>query len=235
MLLLHICAGTLGCLSGFIAVFLRKGSGWHARAGTVFAVSMLALAGSGAYMAALKLQPGNILAGSITLYLVATAWLTARRRTSQTGAFDWAALVFITILTSVEATYAVQAALSPTGHKYGYSPGPYIMLGSVAMLATVGDLRMLIRGGVSGTQRIARHLWRMCFAFFIAAASIFLARQHLFPSILRRTGALYFLSLLPIVLMIFWLLRLRSSRVRQRMGILNPAPSIAVPHVSPGG
>jgi hypothetical protein len=101
-----------------------------------------------------------------------------------------------------QLTYALEAAMSPTGHKYGYSPGPYIFLGSVALLATVGDIRMLVRGGISGTQRIARHLWRMCFAFFIATASIFLARQQIFPVVMRKTGALYFLSLLPLILII---------------------------------
>jgi len=55
--------------------------------------------------------------------------------------------------------------------------------------------------------RIARHLWRMCFAWFIASASIFLARPHLFPTVLRKTGALYFLSILPLIFMIFWLIR----------------------------
>jgi hypothetical protein len=46
----------------------------------------------------------------------------------------------------------------------------------------------------------------MCFAWFIASASIFLARPHLFPMMLRKTGALYVLSLLPLILMIFWLI-----------------------------
>jgi hypothetical protein len=66
---------------------------------------------------------------------------------------------------------------------------------------------MLVRGGISGARRIARHLWRMCFAFFIAAASVFLARQQLFPALLRRTGVLVLLSFLPLLLMIFWLIR----------------------------
>jgi hypothetical protein len=68
---------------------------------------------------------------------------------------------------------------------------------------------MLVRGGIAGTQRIARHLWRMCFALFIAAASIFLARQQVFPALFRRTGVLFFLSFLPLMLMIFWLIRVR--------------------------
>ncbi len=66
---------------------------------------------------------------------------------------------------------------------------------------------MIMSGGIYGAKRIARHLWRMCFAWFIASASIFLARPHLFPAVLRKTGALYFLSLLPLVLMVFWLVR----------------------------
>jgi hypothetical protein len=64
---------------------------------------------------------------------------------------------------------------------------------------------------VFGAKRLARHLWRMCFAWFIASASIFLARPHLFPTVLRKTGTLYLLSILPLILMIFWLIRILSS------------------------
>jgi hypothetical protein len=66
---------------------------------------------------------------------------------------------------------------------------------------------MLARGGISGAKRIARHLWRMCFAWFIASASIFLARPHLFPAFMQKSGALYVLSFLPLFLMFFWLIR----------------------------
>ena len=43
----------------------------------------------------------------------------------------------------------------------------YFFLGSIALLAAVGDVRMLVRGGISGTQRLMRHFWRMCFALFL--------------------------------------------------------------------
>jgi hypothetical protein len=91
--------------------------------------------------------------------------------------------------------------------KYDYPPAPYFIFGAVALIAATGDVRMLVRGGISGAQRIARHLWRMCFALFIAAASVFLARPQLFPAILQKTGVLAFLSFLPLLLMIFWLIR----------------------------
>ncbi|MGA1985708.1 MAG: hypothetical protein ABSG72_05515, partial [Candidatus Sulfotelmatobacter sp.] len=104
-------------------------------------------------------------------------------------------------------TYGLEAALSPSGMKYDYPPAPYFIFGAVALIAATGDVRMLVRGGISGAQRIARHLWRMCFALFIAAASVFLARPQLFPAILQKTGVLAFLSFLPLLLMIFWLIR----------------------------
>jgi hypothetical protein len=224
ILILHICAGTIGCLSGFVAVWLLKGSRRHALAGMVFVVSMLCLSLSGAFMALMKSQPGNVMGGTVTFYLVATAWLTAKRREGKPGLFDWGALLMAATLAAVALTWAVEAAMSPTGLKLGYPWGPYFMLGSVALLSTVGDVRMLSRGSISGTQRIARHLWRMCFAWFIASSSIFLARQQLFPAIMRKTGALFLLSFLPLMLMIFWLIRIRFKSVSRKMGIIAVTP-----------
>src|ERR1700678_272795 len=212
LLLLHIVSGTVGMLSGVVAVFLRKGSRRHALAGSVFVVSMVCLSLSGTYLATVKHQPGNILGGSLTFYLVATAWMTARRREGAPGIFDWGALLVVLGVAAAEWTFGFEAARSPTGMKYDYPPWPYFIFGSVAGLAFVGDVRMLVRGGIAGTQRLARHLWRMCFALFIAAVSIFLARQQIFPALLRKTGALVFLSFLPLILLVFWMLRVRFAK-----------------------
>jgi len=211
ILLLHIGAGTLGMLSGFVAVFLRKGSRRHGLAGSAFVIAMLILSASGVYLALMKSQPGNVLGGTLTFYLVATAWMTARRRDGEPGIFDWVALLIVLTVGACQLTFGLEAALSQTGLKFGYPPWPYFFMGSVAMLAIVGDIRMLVHRGISGTPRIARHLWRMCFALFIATSSIFLARQHVFPALLRKTGALVFLSFLPLLLMVFWLVRVRFA------------------------
>src|SRR5262249_13717338 len=95
LLLLHICAGTVGCLFGFVAVSFRKGSRRHALAGNVFVVSMLTLAATGVLLAVPRHQPANILGGSLTFYLVATAWMTARRRNEKPGILDWVAFLAI--------------------------------------------------------------------------------------------------------------------------------------------
>ncbi len=226
ILLLHIVAGTLGMLSGFVAVFLLKGSRRHALAGIVFVVAMLTLSGTGVFLAILKSQPGNILGGTLTFYLVATSWRTAKRRNGTNGILDWGAFLMILVIAAVEGICAVEAATSPSGMKYGYLAGPYVMLGTVAALAATGDIRMLFRGGISGAQRVTRHLWRMCFALFIAASSIFLARQHIFPAVMRKTGALWFLSFLPLILMIFWLIRVRFGNTYRNSGPVVSAASL---------
>lgn len=213
ILLLHICSGIVGVLSGFVAVTLRKGSRRHGRAGNVFVMSMLSLAATGVYLAILRSEPGNILGGTLTFYLVATSWMVARRRDdARTNLFDWGSLLVILTVGAAEVTCGIKAAMSPTGLLYDYPPGPYFLFGSIAIIAAAGDVRMLARGGIAGAQRIARHLWRMCFAFFIAAASIFLARPQFFPAFMRRTGMLFLLSFMPLILMIFWLIRVLAKK-----------------------
>ena len=225
ILVFHICGGLVGLLSGAAAASFRKGSRRHALSGIVFVVSMLSMAAAGVLLAIMKSQPANVLGGTLTLYLVATAWLTAKRsdRDAAIGLFDLGALSVVLGITAIEITWGVQAAMSPTGLKFDYPPGPFFFMGSVAALAAVGDFRMLLHRGISGGRRIARHLWRMCFALFIASASIFLARQQLFPALLRKTGVLIVLSFLPLIVMIFWLIHVRLANAYRRMASLTHA------------
>jgi hypothetical protein len=214
----HICGGIVGLLSGAVAMSFRKGSNRHAIAGNIFVAAMIGMASAGVLLAVMKAQPGNILGGLVTCYLVATAWRTARRKEGAPGMVDWGALLVAATLCAVEITFGTQAALSPTGLRYHYPPGPYFMMGSIMLLAAIGDVRVIVHRGISGTQRLARHLWRMCFALFIASASVFLARQHLFPVWMRKGGLLILLALLPLLLMFFWLIRVRfASSVKQKL------------------
>jgi hypothetical protein len=93
-----------------------------------------------------------------------------------------------------------------------------IFMGSVILLAGIGDLRMLVRG-ISGKQRIARHLWRMCFGWFIATGSFFLGQQQVFPAWLRGSPALMVPALLPLVLLVFWMIRVRFTGAYKKMSM----------------
>lgn len=212
MLALHIAGGSLGVLSGFAAAFLRKGSDRHRVTGNVFVISMLVLAVTGAYLGFMKHEILNGCMGTLTSYLVITAWRTARYRDGQIRLFDFAALL---VPLAIGATLLISGVMAKDGGSVAF-----FIFGSVALLFAIGDIRMLLRGSITGTQRLARHLTRMCFALFVAAGSVFLARAHLFPVFMRKSGMLFVLSFLPLLLIIFWRFRMRSKKRYQE----NPLP-----------
>jgi hypothetical protein len=85
-----------------------------------------------------------------------------------------------------------------------------------------------------GARRLARHLWRMCFALFIAAGSFFSIRERV-AKILPEPFTTAPMRVLPILLvfgaMFYWLWRVRGrsvaavrATVRQKPGSL-PADS----------
>jgi len=221
ILLVHICAGTLGLLSGAAAISFRKGSRGHVLAGRVFVVSMLTMAAGAVYLAIVRHQPNNLGGGILTFYLIGTAWLTVRRSDGQTSRLDWLALVIPVTLGILTWISGVEKMRTPGPPADGVPAGMHFFMGSVALLAATGDVRMLVGSPVSGTRRIARHLWRMCFGLFIAAGSFFLGPsnrplrllsligvRHLSPAIFS-TGPYLLLTLLPLILLIFWLIRVR--------------------------
>jgi uncharacterized membrane protein len=222
VLLVHICAGSLGLLSGTAAMAFRKGSPRHALAGRVFVASMLTMAAGAVYLASARHQPSNFGGGLLTFYLVGTAWLTARRRDGETSRLDWVVLLIPLSLGILTWASGIKIVRSGASSQDGVPVGMTFFMGSVMLLAAAGDIRMLVRGGLFGTKRIARHLWRMCFGLFIAAGSFFMGPsnrplrllsavglgQHLSPA-LFSTSLYLILTILPLILLIFWLVRVR--------------------------
>jgi uncharacterized membrane protein len=224
ILFIHILAGTVGLLSGAAAIVFRKGSPRHILAGRVFVAAMLTMAVGATYLGIVKHQPGNIGGGILTFYLIGTAWLTARRRDGETSRYDWLLLLIplsLGIFTWMTGIRIVRGGATSEG---GVPVGMTFFMGSVMLVAAAGDLRMLVRGGLFGAKRIARHLWRMCFGLFIASGSFFLGPSNRPLRLLSRVGvgqhlpAAFFstvlyliLTLLPLVLLIFWLLRVRFA------------------------
>ena len=236
IMLVHLSGGSLGLLSGTAAMIFRKGSPRHVLAGKVFVASMLTMAVGAVYLATTRHQPNNIGGGILTFYLIGTAWLTARRRDGETSRFDWVALLIpltIGILTWVAGIKVVRSGASSQD---GVPVGMSFFMGSVCLLAAAGDVRMLVGGGVLGAKRIARHLWRMCYGLFIAAGSFFLGPQnrplrllsavgigqHL-PSALFSTSLYLILTVLPLILLIFWLVRVRFTNAYKRQPIQLPS------------
>ena len=218
LLVFHITAGVLAMVAGAAAVSFSKGSRWHARAGNIFVVSMLCMAVAASCLAYMKHQPNNLFGGLLTIYMVATAWATARRRDGETSVVDWMGFLFALTIGGLSVFHgflkiAGREALDPNTY-----PFMQLFMGSIILLAAIGDLRMLVRG-ISGKRRIARHLWRMCYGWFIATGSFFLGQQQVFPAWLRGSPALLVPALLPLVLLIFWMIRVRFTSVYRKMAL----------------
>jgi hypothetical protein len=226
LLLFHISAGAVGLISGAAAGALRKGSRRHGIAGKVFVGAMLAMSSSGAYLASRPPEPSviSVLMGILTFYLVATAWWTARRRELGTGPFDWIALLVVWIVAAELLTYGWSAAGTESGALQGIPAAIFFVFGGVALLAGALDLRRLALGGLVGGPRIARHLWRMCTALYIATTSFFQGQPQIFPVTLRNSGLLVLPGLLVLALLLFWLIRVRYAKRWQGAVASRPAP-----------
>jgi hypothetical protein len=186
---------------------------------------MLTMAVFAVYLAITRHQPSNIGGGIFIFYLIGTAWLTARRRDGETSRFDWVVLLIPLALGILTWMNGINVVRSGASSQDGVPVGMSFFMGSVMLLAAAGDVRMLVRGGVFGAKRIARHLWRMCFGLFIAAGSFFLGPsnrplrllstvglgQHLSPALFSTTLYLV-LTILPLILMIFWVVRVRFTK-----------------------
>ena len=227
LLVLHISAGILGMLSGTAAMSFRKGSRRHALAGNIFVMAMLTMAASAMFLAVMKHQTGNILGGIFTFYLLATAWFAAKRTDGGVSALGWVALLAPLAVAAANGYFGVQKALSPTPSPDGVPAGMNFFMGSICLLAAVGDIRMLLRGGVFGVQRITRHLWRMCFGLFIATGSFFLGQgSKVFPAFIVKSGLLLIPAVLPLPLLIFWIFRVRFKNAYERRvpgSVVNPS------------
>jgi hypothetical protein len=210
----HIGGGAVGLVSGTTALFTRKGEWLHRMAGNAFFISMLIMAGVGATVAPFMPQPDRVtsVAGFLTFYLVATSWMTVARPEGTAGKIETWSLFAALAICAAAAYLWVVASNSPTGTVDKQPKEALFLFGIVAPIAALGDLKVVLRRGVTGRQRIARHLWRMCTALFIAAGSLFLGQPQVFPEPLRGSLLLVGISVSPLFLMAFWLLVVRLTK-----------------------
>lgn len=230
-LALHIGGGSLGILSGYTAVFVRKGGSLHRISGTVFFASMLAMGTMGLALSVWIRQFGNIAGGALATYLVLTAWLTVKRKAGTTGRSEIALFAAAFASAGLLLYWGVLASASAKGTFQGYPAPLYFVFGGFATLFAALDLKVILRGGISGVARIARHLWRMCFALFFAAASFFLGQQKVMPAFMHGSPLLFIPALAPLLLMIFWLVRVRYRKWfdRRTANLLAPTHALEQP------
>jgi hypothetical protein len=212
LLPIHVAAGGLALVLGALALLVKKGGTVHRRSGLLFVCAMLVMGTTAAIL-------GNVIGGLMAVYFVGTALTTVRPVSPWTRRINAAALTIAIGLALLSIVGGVKAVNSP-----GLSPGgvPFRTIGvmsfflaGVLLLAAAGDVRIMRCGVPRGGPRLARHLWRMCFALFIAAGSFFSIRERV-AKILPDPFTTGPMRALPILLlfgaMFYWLWRVRGRR-----------------------
>ncbi len=217
MLAVHVAAGALGIVAGFVALFAAKGGALHRRSGALFVSVMLVMGLSGSLIAAARAIEGSVVGGLLAAYLVVTALTTVRPRTAGARRLDLGAMVVALAVGAACVALGIEAA-GGAGHLDGIPAPMFFLFGAIGLAAGASDFRLLRPGGgVQGARRLRRHLWRMCVALWIAAASFFLGQADEFPEPLRVPALLAIPAFLPLVVMPYWLWRVRKRRADPRI------------------
>lgn len=220
LLPIHIAAGGFAIVLGTVALIVKKGGTIHRRSGLLFVYAMLVMGISASILEFLKIPNWtNVLVALLTAYFVGTALTTVRPASPWTSRINAAALTLVVGLALGAIVGGVKAFNSPRvppgGVPFRTIGMMSFVLATVMILAAAGDVRIMRSGMPRGAPRLARHLWRMCFALFIAAGSFFSIRERV-AKVLPYPFTTGPMRALPILLlfgaMFYWLWRVRARR-----------------------
>ena len=211
--LVHILAGSLALVSGYVALYAAKGAVLHRKSGMLFVYAMLTMCVFGTLIAMVRgVAPAvNVPAGTLSAYLVITALTTVRPSAAGARWLDSALMLLAVTVGVASLTFAFQAVANG-GTRNGMPAFPFFLFGIVGLVAGISDVRIIRSGALQGAARLARHLWRMGFALFVAALSFFIGQAKVIPKPIRIYPLLALPVLIVLLTMFYWLWRVRIRR-----------------------
>jgi hypothetical protein len=198
----------------------KAGNGRHAQAGDYYYLSMSVMTVSAAILTIWEPDRLTLGAAIWTFYLVHTSRSAALERSGQMDA-TWRWTLPLGALATIIFMHGGWVALAePNDEFQGMPATAFFIFGSGALLAFLFDLSLFWRSRLSQRQRIARHLWRMVVAYFLAVTSLFLGQQDdVFP-FMAGSPVLLLPSILTLAFLFFWIVRVRFAR--NWLGVLHP-------------
>lgn len=191
----HGVVGAGIVLAGLLAFVSRKGSPFHRQCGRVFvlllALMALVIVASAIAPATHLISTLGMIFTALTCYLVQTSWATVANPAASLGKFARLAPVAALSIASAALFLGWQAQTGQVVVDDDIPVAAYFGFAGFAFLAACADISFVVRGGISGAQRLFRHLWRMCFALYFSVATIFTGPGSiLFPENIRGTWPL---------------------------------------------
>jgi uncharacterized membrane protein len=209
-LAVHFAAGLVSIAAGAIALSVAKGGRLHKQSGRVFTWAMVALGVTAAAIGTYENRPGQVFGGLLAAYLVVSGMTTVKPLPGIGRRFHVALMVLAFAYAAANLYAGVTEWLDPAVKVIGRPRvAPPLIVGTVMLLAAIGDLRAIRAGGLRGSRRLARHLWRMCFGLFVATGSFFLGQMKFLPERVRIVPLLLVLAFAPIPLLFYWMWQMR--------------------------
>jgi uncharacterized membrane protein len=216
LLPIHVTAGILAMVFGYTALVARKGGYTHRRIGLLFVYAMLVM-GTFATLLAIRKSwtDANVMGGFLSAYFVLTGLTTVRPVSTGTRWLNAIAFCIAIPLALMNLLGGVTAWPMPHHALHGVPAVMMFFLAAVIASAVAGDVRVMSSGPLRGAPRVRRHLWRMCFALFIAAGSFFSIKARV-ARIMPAEWVTPAVQIAPILLvfvaMFYWLWRVRGRR-----------------------
>jgi uncharacterized membrane protein len=139
LLAVHILAGGTSLVSGYTALYTRKGGDVHRRAGLIFVYAMLTMATCGLTLAVVWDRGAsiNVPAALLTAYLVTTSLTTVRPLADDTTA-KRLHVVGLLVAVGIVATMVMfgAEAIANGGKRQGIPTFPFVLFAVIAALVS---------------------------------------------------------------------------------------------------
>ena len=221
----HFAGGLIALVAGTIALAVAKGGRLHKQSGIVFTFAMIIAGLLASIIGQYEGKTGMVISGFFVVYLIFTATTTVKSLSWNTRPLQIGLMVLAFAFAVFQYWNGAHVWQLP-GHVFqGVPAGMMFFLATIALCAAIGDARMLRAGTITGTRRLARHLWRMCFGLFIATGSFFLGQMKFIPQPVRFMPLLGALAVAPLVILVYWMWRVRFRRKLSGLIVSVPATS----------
>ena len=223
----HFGSALIALVAGTIALVVAKGGRLHKKSGMVFTIAMAVTGVLIVPIAAYEGNMGSVVGGILIIYLVYTAMTAVKPMPGTGGIVDVALMTLVFGIAAVSYWYGLVAWSRPRHVLNGVPAAMRFFLATICLLAAVGDLRTIRAGGLRGPRRLARHLWRMCFALFIATGSFFIGQMKFVPAPIRFIPLMIALGFAPLFVLLYWMWRIRLRR--RLTGVIIASPQTIDP------
>lgn len=122
-------------------------------------------------------------------------------------------LVLALSITAAGLSFMYIGSQSPTGTVDGAPSESFILFILAGGIASIGEINVLIRKTLTPTSRIVRHLWRVCFSFFIASGSLFFGQAAFFPDWFNANLLPIALGFYPFMVLLIGVLTYRNPYI----------------------